>query len=370
MVTSISHYDILGVKQNATADEISKAYKRQCLAVHPDKNHYGEFLMQKVNEAKDVLLDQSARRQYDHQLGRSGNGLDVSSNGNEIRRLQELLDIVQSQLREAQKECRKLDGQNRDLKVELYDKDRQIKELNHDLEHETAENNQLKHENDLLKRENREKFNIITGYEHKVIQLNHEMQKEAIRSVCYKCDGRAVLGDCDTCQGNGTVLGTWTKCHNCNGMGSHLSIRGAKTSCGICFGMGARQGQLSMLCFKCKGNPNQQNCSVCYKGQLRGFNLRLCPFCAGEESAKCENCHGNGFVSCRCGFGCKGHGREIAISSCLQANLLRRDKGKARKDRIHIYHSQNSFGVQFSSQNWNVSSLQQARVNFPWREGI
>jgi DnaJ-class molecular chaperone len=360
MVTSISHYDLLGVKQDATIDEIKTAYKRMCLAIHPDKNAYGAFLMQKVNAAKAVLLDESARHQYDrgefrdHQQGRSGNGHVGSSS--EVRRLQSQIRVVRSQLADSQQECRDLDRANRDLKVELYDKDQQIKELrqyNLNLEQESVENSQLRVENDLLQRKNRDKSTIIKSYEQKINHLSLELKKESIRSVCFRCDGKAVSGDCNKCQGHGTVRGTWTKCYNCNGMGVFLSFKGAKSSCGNCFGIGARQGNLSMVCFRCKGNPNEK-CGVCYKGHLKGFNLRLCPFCAGKECVmKCENCLGKAFVACRCGLGCKGHGpNEILAPSSLQANLFMHNNAASR-----------SFGVRFPSQNWNASSLQQASTS-------
>ncbi len=63
-----NYYDILGVSQNATQDEIRKSFRNLALKYHPDKNRNSEESKQKfmkIIEAYEVLSDEQARRNYD-----------------------------------------------------------------------------------------------------------------------------------------------------------------------------------------------------------------------------------------------------------------------------------------------------------------
>lgn len=62
----MSYYEVLGIKTNASQEEINKAYKRLALKFHPDKNKIdngSRFKM--VNEAYSVLKDPEQRKIYD-----------------------------------------------------------------------------------------------------------------------------------------------------------------------------------------------------------------------------------------------------------------------------------------------------------------
>lgn len=64
------YYKILGVKKNASADEIKKAYRRLARKYHPDvsKEPDAASRMSEINEANTVLSDPERRAAYD-QLG-------------------------------------------------------------------------------------------------------------------------------------------------------------------------------------------------------------------------------------------------------------------------------------------------------------
>jgi molecular chaperone DnaJ len=67
---SESYYDVLGVPRNATETDIKKAYRNLAKKYHPDvcKESGAEEKFKSINEAYDVLSDETKRRQYD-QLG-------------------------------------------------------------------------------------------------------------------------------------------------------------------------------------------------------------------------------------------------------------------------------------------------------------
>lgn len=59
------YYDILGVKKDASADEIKKAFRKQAHKYHPDKGGGDEKKFKEANEAYQVLSDTEKRRKYD-----------------------------------------------------------------------------------------------------------------------------------------------------------------------------------------------------------------------------------------------------------------------------------------------------------------
>lgn len=73
----INYYELLGVKNNASKEEIRLKYKEQIKKWHPDINKNNEAIevTKKLNEAKSVLLDDEKRKEYDIYLN------NISANG-------------------------------------------------------------------------------------------------------------------------------------------------------------------------------------------------------------------------------------------------------------------------------------------------
>lgn len=73
------YYEVLGVKKDASPDEIKKAFRKAAIEHHPDRGG-DEAKFKEINEAYEVLKDADKRRRYD-QFGHAGVG-GASGGGN------------------------------------------------------------------------------------------------------------------------------------------------------------------------------------------------------------------------------------------------------------------------------------------------
>ena len=80
-----SHYDVLGLRRDADADAVRRAYKQAALRHHPDRGGTNEKF-EEVNEAFSVLSDARRRQQYDAQQ-RFGGAAPSGASGRPVLRV-------------------------------------------------------------------------------------------------------------------------------------------------------------------------------------------------------------------------------------------------------------------------------------------
>lgn len=59
------YYEVLGIKKDASQDEIKKAFRKLAQKLHPDKPTGDEKKFKEINEAYSVLGNEQKRKQYD-----------------------------------------------------------------------------------------------------------------------------------------------------------------------------------------------------------------------------------------------------------------------------------------------------------------
>ena len=82
----INYYDLLGVDKDASNEEIKKAYRENAKKWHPDlnKDPKAEEMSKKINEAKQILLDENKRKDYDIYLNNYKNSIYNNLNKNNV----------------------------------------------------------------------------------------------------------------------------------------------------------------------------------------------------------------------------------------------------------------------------------------------
>ena len=63
------YYKILGVSKDSSQDEIKKAYRKQAMKYHPDKNpgdSASESKFKEISEAYDVLSNPQKKKEHDN----------------------------------------------------------------------------------------------------------------------------------------------------------------------------------------------------------------------------------------------------------------------------------------------------------------
>ena len=87
------YYELLGVSQDATGEEIKKAYRKLALKLHPDRHHgsseeekeENELSFKKIGEAYAVLSDEKQRWVYDGNEDHAGGSWGYRETGNSFK---------------------------------------------------------------------------------------------------------------------------------------------------------------------------------------------------------------------------------------------------------------------------------------------
>jgi len=75
-----NHYTILGIDNNASSDDIKKAYRKLSLQYHPDRNGGDKIKSEtykKITEAYKVLSDENERKKYDLKSNPTLSGINI-----------------------------------------------------------------------------------------------------------------------------------------------------------------------------------------------------------------------------------------------------------------------------------------------------
>jgi molecular chaperone DnaJ len=210
-------YDTLGVKKDASADEIKKAYRKLAAQYHPDKNpgdSSAEEKFKDVQNAYDTLSDQEKRKQYDRfgENGRRGGpGFDPGNFGGGNFTINDLGDLGD------------LFGGLFGGRAGRGGARRAQPERGADLEAPVN----VSFEDSLRGLEVKIPMEVATAC-HVCGGTGAEPGTSPV--ICPVCNGRGVVSEsqglfalsepCPRCRGNGTIIET--PCHNCHGSGREV----------------------------------------------------------------------------------------------------------------------------------------------------
>jgi len=111
------YYKLLEVSQNATDEEIKKAFREQAIKWHPDRNQGTDttLRMQEINEAYLILKDKEARYRYDIEYNKFKQ---YQEQKRQSQKEQEKSEKQESQQQEQKKQQSRHEYEYRDYKVE------------------------------------------------------------------------------------------------------------------------------------------------------------------------------------------------------------------------------------------------------------
>ncbi|MHB8483628.1 MAG: molecular chaperone DnaJ [Nitrospiria bacterium] len=210
-MTKRDYYEILEVDQNASEDEIKKAFRKMAMKHHPDR-HAGdkkeEEIFKEVNEAYSVLSDPQKRKIYD-QYGHEGIAANAGAGSAGFGGFSDVFS---------------------DIFEDFFGTGRSGKRA--------ARGNDLR-------------YNLDISFEEAVFGVETKI-KIPKWEVCSKCQGTGArtsedIKACDTCKGAGQIRlsqGLFTvsrTCHRCQGTGKRITAY-----CPACHGEGKIHGEKTL----------------------------------------------------------------------------------------------------------------------------
>lgn len=213
------YYQILGISKSATPEEIKKAYRKQALKYHPDKNpgdKSAEAKFKEVSEAYEALSDENKKRIYD-QYGEEGlKGAGIGGMGGGFSSMEEALKTFMGAFGSM--------GGGGSIFESFFGFDSSSDERE-------------------LRAGASKKVNITISFEEAITGVDKEI---AISNymTCSNCSGTGAQSSkdikrCPACRGTGQLFQTRgffsmsTTCSNCDGTGKIIT-----NPCGECQGLG------------------------------------------------------------------------------------------------------------------------------------
>ncbi len=86
-----NYYKILGVSESSNKDEIKKAFRNLAKKYHPDKNKDNPDaieMFQQINEAYEILSNESSREEYDKKLNQNSSNRQKNESKNNSEKSQ------------------------------------------------------------------------------------------------------------------------------------------------------------------------------------------------------------------------------------------------------------------------------------------
>ncbi|OQX00914.1 molecular chaperone DnaJ [Candidatus Parcubacteria bacterium A4] len=261
------YYQILGIKKDASKEDIKKAYRKLAHEYHPDKKGGNEAKFKEINEAYQILSDEQKKQQYDR-FGRTFEGAAAGNAGG--FNAEPGFDFQWAWGKPG-------GGRERDFDFEDISDFGGMNDLSSIMEEMFGFGGQRGGE--------RGKKDIKNGKDIRIdieIPLKEVMQEQKKNIILEK------MSSCSRCQGKGAEPGTPIKeCFSCRGVGYVQQIR--KTFLG--------SFTQRVVCPECKGEGNrpEKSCNVCMgEGRIKGNETITFSIPAGVDANQVIKMEGKG----------------------------------------------------------------------------